>query len=158
MLPFALLQEVAGVAHPLAGTVARWMWLLPLLPLLGFIVNGALSIVSSFHAGPGDPGAHPHDAHATFEERHEAHTGHDVTGGGAHGDDHHVVVRHRFAGLTTIVGPGVMVAAFALAVAIFLAMRGAGDAALHTPFIQHYYQWIPVGDLHIDAAFQLDQL
>ena len=160
MLPasFALLQEAAGAAHPLAGTIARWMWLLPLLPLLGFVVNGALSIVSAYHAGPDDPGAHPHGAHTSPEERHEAHTGHDVTGGGAHGDDHHVVVRHRFAGLTTIIGPGVMVLAFALAVAIFVAMKSAGNAALHTPFVQRYYEWIPVGDLRIDAAFQLDQL
>ena len=26
------------------------------------------------------------------------------------------------------------------------------------PFIQRYFEWMPVGDLHIDAAFQLDQL
>ena len=160
MLPasFALLQEAAGVAHPLAGTVARLMWMLPLLPLLGFVINGALSIVSAYHAGADDPGAHPHDVHASAEERHEAHTGHDVTGGGAHGDDHHVVVRHRFAALTSIIGPGVMVLAFGLALAIFAAMRGAGDAALHVPFVQRYFEWMPVGDLRIDAAFQLDQL
>src|SRR3954467_5567391 len=38
----------------------------------------------------------------------------------------------------------------------FFAMRGVGE--MHSPFIQHYFSWIPVGDLHIDAAFQLDQL
>jgi NADH-quinone oxidoreductase subunit L len=26
------------------------------------------------------------------------------------------------------------------------------------PFIQRYFSWMPVGDMHIDAAFQLDQL
>jgi len=41
-----LLQEVAGAVHPLAGTVARWMWALPLLPLLGFVLNGALSLAA----------------------------------------------------------------------------------------------------------------
>jgi NADH-quinone oxidoreductase subunit L len=152
------LQEAAGVAaHPLAQTVARWLWLLPLLPLLGFALNGALSLFSAYRPGPSDPGAHPHDAHPTGEDVHEAHTGHDVTGG-AHGDDHHVVVRHRFAGLTSIIGPGVMVLAFGLAVAIFMAMRTAGGGELHTPFVQRYYSWMPVGDLRIDAAFQLDQL
>jgi NADH-quinone oxidoreductase subunit L len=153
-----LLQEASSAAtHPLAATVARWMWLLPLLPLLGFVLNGILALVSAFHAGPSDPGAHPHDLHASPEERHEAHTGHDVTGGGAHGDDHHVVVRHRYAALTSIIGPGVMVLAFALAVAIFIAMRSVGGDA-QTPFVQRYFAWMPVGDLHIDAAFQLDQL
>ena len=151
------LQDVTGTAHPLAGTAARWMWALPLLPLLGFLLNGALSLFSAYHSGPSDPGAHPHDVGASPEEAHEAHTGHGATGGGGHGDDHHVVVRHRFATLTSLIGPGVMVLAFGLAVAIFLAMRGAAGE-LHTPFVQRYYQWMPVGDLHIDAAFQLDQL
>jgi NADH-quinone oxidoreductase subunit L len=50
-----------------------------------------------------------------------------------------------------------MVLAFALALAIFMAMQGTGGE-LHPPFIQRYYEWMPVGDLHIDAAFQLDQL
>jgi NADH-quinone oxidoreductase subunit L len=154
-----LLQEVAGAAaHPLAGTIARWMWLLPLLPLLGFVLNGALTLIGVYRAGPSDPGAHPHDAHPTPEEAHEAHAGHDVTGGGAHGDDHHVVVRHRFAGLATIIGPGVMVLAFALAAAIFVAMRAAGGGELHAPFVQRYFSWMPTGDLRLDAAFQLDQL
>jgi len=34
-------------------------------------------------------------------------------------------------------------------------MIGSASAA---PFIQQYFAWMPVGDLHIDAAFQLDQL
>ena len=41
MLP--LLQEAAaathGGTHPLAGTVAQWLWLVPILPLLGFVIN-----------------------------------------------------------------------------------------------------------------------
>jgi NADH-quinone oxidoreductase subunit L len=66
-------------------------------------------------------------------------------------------VRHRFAAITSIIGPGVMVLAFALAAAIFIAMRSVG-ADVQTPFVQRYFAWMPVGDLHIDAAFQLDQL
>jgi NADH-quinone oxidoreductase subunit L len=153
-----LLQDVAGTAHPLAGTAARFMWLLPLLPLAGFVINGSLSLFSAYRAGPSDPGAEPHNVHPSSEEAHEAHAGHDVSGGGAQGDDHHEVVRHRFAGLTTLIGPGVMVLAFALAVAIVVAMQRAGGAELHAPYIQRYYSWMPVGDLQIDAAFQLDQL
>ncbi|MBA2687390.1 MAG: NADH-quinone oxidoreductase subunit L, partial [Gemmatimonadaceae bacterium] len=38
---------------------------------------------------------------------------------------------------------------------IFRAMSGA---EIHTPFIQTYFSWMPVGSLGIDAAFQLDQL
>jgi NADH-quinone oxidoreductase subunit L len=146
-----LLQHAATAgAHPLSGTVARYLWLVALLPLLGFVLNGLLSLTSAFRFGPQDPGAD----HGTGE--HHANEAHDHTGGGAHGDDHHPVKRHRHATLVSLIGPGVLIAAFGLALAIFLAMRGAGE--LHAPFVQRYFSWMPVGDLSVDAAFQLDQL
>ena len=80
-----------GGAHPLIGTVAEWIWLVPVLPLLGFLINGLLALTSAYHGGPADPQAHPHDAHATHEGAHA----HDHSGGGGHGDDHHPVARHR---------------------------------------------------------------
>ena len=152
MLP--LLQAAAAATHPLNGTVAQWLWAVPLLPLLGFLINGALSIVAAYHAGPADPATAHGDTHA--DAAHEP--GHGDTGGGAAGDDHHEVKRHRFAGLTSIVGPGVLVLAFALTAAIYIAMLGAGGGAIEQPFIQRYFSWMPVGDLHLDVAFQLDQL
>src|SRR6202022_4683087 len=42
-----------------------------------------------------------------------------------------------------------------LAVGILQAIGAANPAA---PFLQTYFSWMPVGDLQIDAAFQLDQL
>jgi NADH-quinone oxidoreductase subunit L len=145
-----LLQHAATAgAHPLEGTVASYVWLLPLLPLLGFVLNGLLSLVSAFHFGPDDPDAgHGSGVHPV--------AAHDHTGGGAHGDDHHAVQRHRYAGLVTLIGPGVLIAAFGLALAIFLAMRGLGE--MHAPFVQRYFSWMSVGDLQVDASFQLDQL
>src|SRR4030095_4062435 len=71
-------------------------------------------------------------------------------------DDHHPVARHRYASLVSLIGPGVLIAAFGLAFAIFLAMRGVGE--MHAPFVQRYFAWMPVGDLLVDASFQLDQL
>ena len=146
-----LLQHAATAgAHPLSGTVASYVWLLPLLPLLGFVLNGLLSLASAYHAGPADPDtAHGAGGHA-------AHPAHDETGGGGHGDDHHPVARHRYASLVSLIGPGVLIAAFGLAFAIFLAMRGVGE--MHAPFVQRYFAWMPVGDLLVDASFQLDQL
>ena len=149
MLP--LLQEAAaathGGTHPLAGTVAQWLWLVPILPLLGFVINGALSLSTAFRAGPSDPSAAHGDDHAA--------QAHDDHGHGDH-DDHHHVVRHKFAGLTSIVGPAVLLASFILTAMIFFAMRGVGE--MHQPFVQTYFSWMPVGDMKIDAAFQLDQL
>jgi NADH-quinone oxidoreductase subunit L len=142
-----LIQEAAHAAgsHPLAGTAAEWLWLIPLLPLLGFVVNGLLSLVPAYHAGPADPTVHPHDSH-----------GNGNGNGHGHAEAHHVPAIHKFAGIASIVGPLVLVGSFVLAVLAFFAMRGAGE--MHTPFIQHYFSWIPVGDLQIDAALQLDQL
>ena len=47
--------------HPLADTVARFAWLLPVLPLLGFLINGFLSLRAAAHPGPADPTAASHD-------------------------------------------------------------------------------------------------
>ena len=138
-----LIQEVAVAAHPLAGTVARWVWLLPILPLLGFVINGLISLVSVAHIGPPDPDI----GHGEDHSAGEAH--------GAGGDDHNVAAPHPYAGIVSIIGPAVLVLSFMLALAIFFAMKGT---AMEAPFIQRYFSWMPVGDLQIDAAFQLDQL
>ena len=130
-------------AHPLATTVARLVWLLPLLPLLGFLINGTLAMLGVAKVGPADPSA-GHDDHA-----HAAHSG-------GHDDHaHHAPTRHKFAGIVSLIGPGVLIAAFGLAVACFLAMRGV---EMEHPYIVTLYQWMPVGDLNLAATFQLDQL
>jgi len=157
MLP--LLQEVAAAAtqsgsvHPLSGTVAQWLWLVPLLPFLGFLINGALSLSAAFHLGPHDPSAsHGDQAHP------EAHALAHAEEHGAHGDDHHPVVRHRSAALVSIVGPGVLALSFVVTFMIWMAMRAAGGGAMTQPFVMRFFSWMPVGDMQIDAAFQLDQL
>ena len=150
-----LLQAVAAASaqvHPLSGTIAEWVWLLPVLPLIGFVSNGLLSL-NSAHFGPADPGMADHHPHspAAAEAAVVAHG----EESGAPGDNHHAVKRHRWAGVTSIIGPGVVILAFGLAVAIWQAMVSANPEA---PFIQRYFSWMPVGDLQIDAAIQLDQL
>jgi len=150
-----LLQAVAASGaqpHPLSGTIAEWIWLLPLLPLLGFVINGLLSL-NSAHFGPADPSTTTHDASSegAAEASPVAHG--EEPGAGA--DDNHSVKRHRWAGVTSIVGPGVLILSFGLAVAIWQVMASAHPEA---PFIQRYFSWMPVGDLQIDAAIQLDQL
>jgi hypothetical protein len=122
------LQAASAAAHPLNGTAAQWLWAVPILPLIGFLINGALSLWTAFHAGPADPFLSHGDGHAHAP----AGAGPDPDSHGAHGDDHHVVVRHRFAGVASIVGPGVLVLSFLLTVAIFFAMRGAGGGEITT--------------------------
>ena len=106
-----------------------------LLPFLGFVINGALSIVAVYRPGPDDP---------TLASAAHAHQGHDAHDDHEAGHDSHAVVRHRFAGITSLVGAGVLVLSFLVTAAIFFAMRGAGE--IHTPFIQRYFSWMPVGE------------
>ena len=141
-----MLLQIAAEAHPLTGSVAELVWLLPVLPLLGFVVNGALSLASAYRAGPDEPGEHSEAPHAETARDTEK---------GAHGDDPHGVKPHRYAGIVSIVGPLVLGLSFMLAWMIFGAMR---SASMETPFIQSYFSWMPVGELNIDAALQLDQL
>src|SRR5258705_194041 len=131
-----LLQTVASAAsHPLAGTIAQWVWLLPIIPLAGFVINGLLSL-SGVHFGPADPNTSGHYPDS------ETAVGHAPT-------------RHRWAGVTSIVGPGVLIMTFVLALGSWQAMTVAHP---EVPFIQTYFSWMPAGELQIDAAFQLDQL
>src|ERR1043165_3425768 len=106
-----LLQEAASAAtHPLANTAASWLWLIPLLPLAGFVINGLLSLTAAFHAGPSDPTIAGHgDSHEHPTTDASLHSG--------HGEN----VRHKYAAITSIVGPLVLLASFGVAVAVFLA-------------------------------------
>jgi NADH-quinone oxidoreductase subunit L len=129
-----LLLQAAGAApspaggHPLDGTLAEWAWLLPLLPLLGALVNGWLALAPRL-GQDGDVAARDAAAEA------------------AHA---------RTDRLVAVAGPGVVALAFALAVGIFLAMRGAGPTA--PPFVRRYAQWMPVDGLAIDWGLLLDPL
>ena len=147
-----MLLQTAAEAHPLAGSVADLVWLLPVLPLVGFVINGALSLVPAFHAGPQNPGDASHEETAEKAEAAEvSHAEH----AGAHGDDHHAVKPHRYAGIVSIVGPAVLAISFLVAWMIFSQMR---SVEMEGPFVQRYFSWMPVGALQIDAALQLDQL
>ena len=79
-----MLQAPMPTGHPLADTVAQYVWLLPVLPLLGFVLNGALSMHGRREARPRrsvGAGHGAHDAHAEAQapapimtDAHIAHT------------------------------------------------------------------------------------
>lgn len=109
MIPAALLQSAS---HPLSGSIAEWVGLLPFLPLLGAVANGLVSLRPS------------HESSSKT--------------------------------LPTLIGPGVLLAAFGLTVAIFVHMLGL--PRIEEPFIRNYASWMPVGNLRINWGVQLDQL
>jgi len=103
--------------------------LIVLLPLLGFVVNGALALVHARRSA-------------------------DVVRGGGEWE---LPETDRPATHTwpSIVGPGVMLAAFALVVVNFLRMSGA---ELHDPVVVEYWTWMVTGTFEVAAALQLDPL
>jgi len=84
------------------------LWVVPALPLLGFLVNGALALW-----------------------------------------------RPAAKTAVSLVGVGVLVLACAAAVAAVTGFAGLHPAA---PLVFRYWEWMPVGELRLDFALQLDQL
>ena len=133
-----------AVLSALQGSAVGWLWLVPLLPLLGFLINGTLSLLGAVRLGPPDPAA----AHGAD---------HDSAHGSAGGHDEHHPARHRFAAVTSFVGPAVLVLSFLLSAAIFWDYNVLAGGT-HAPFVQTYFSWMPAGELRIDAALMVDQL
>jgi len=63
--------------------------------------------------------------------------------------------RPRAKSAVSVVGAGVLLAAFAVAAAIFLELLAQPPAA---PVIVRLWSWLPVDRLQVDLAFQVDQL
>jgi NADH-quinone oxidoreductase subunit L len=134
------------------------LWAIALLPLIGFVINGTFSLLRARRMQAqvlaADGGLHGHADGASVG---------DPTTAVDHGqglDEEADVHSHEqpTAGSTlipTLVGPGVVILAFLIALINFVRMFGAD---LHDPIVETYWQWMPVGSLSVDAAFQLDQL
>jgi NADH-quinone oxidoreductase subunit L len=88
--------------------VIGFVWLVVLLPFVGFLANGALSFWKP-------------DAKRAV----------------------------------SAIGVGVLVAAFVVALAV---VREVVVIRPSAPFIVILWSWMPIGDLHVDVAFQVDQL
>ena len=133
------------------------LWAIALLPLLGFVVNGVAAFGGRPRIAPAAL-AQDHGHGETDEPDHtHAHDAHDTNAAHPH-DDAHAHGTSPLSGrklIPTLVGPGVVIVAFVIALINFLGMMGA---ELHGPIVETYWQWMPVGSLSIDAAFQLDQL
>ncbi len=57
--------------------------------------------------------------------------------------------------LVSLIGPGALLASFAVSVGVFLELL---RQAPHAPTIVRLWSWLPAGRLQIDLAFQVDQL
>ncbi len=115
--------------------------LILLLPLLGFLLNGVLALVSGSRSGMAlrlAAQAEPESEEERVDLQHEI----EVPRGATHT-------------LPTWIGPGVMLAAFLLTAVNFFRMLAANPDG---PTVLSYWSWMPTGTLSLDAAIQLDQL
>ena len=101
-------QAAEAAAHAVPEGAAKWVWVAVALPLLGFLINGTLSLV-----------------------------------------------RPAAKSVVSLVGAGVLLLAFGVAVAIWYQLRGHPPEA---PIIVELWRWMPVGSLDIRFAVQVDQL
>jgi NADH-quinone oxidoreductase subunit L len=145
-------QEAAAAAEVPGDFQPFLLWAIAILPLLGFVINGALAIAAAMRRRPTLVQQPPHEADVASEQEahadlHEAHPATPEPHPGEAAGWTHV--------LPSWIAPGVVGLAFAIAVVNFFRVVGAD---LQEPVVESYFSWIPVDDLQVDAAFQLDQL
>jgi len=137
----ATTEALAATAQAGSGFDPVLPGLILLLPLLGFVLNGILALVSGSRSANvlrAAALAEPGSEEERVDLQHELET-----------------PRRATHTLPTWIGPGVMLAAFLLTAANFLRMLGAD---LHDAVVISYWSWMPTGALSVDAAIQLDPL
>ncbi len=155
----ALTQDVA--VQGFEPTLLAWI---VLLPLIGFLVNGAAALMAArrahrermAHAPVGihaDPAVDETAAHARPSD--------DSRDAGVDDQEEtplpHVAepARGWTHQLPSIVAPGVILGAFILGLINFFGLRSSG---VGEPIVETYFSWLPVGELQVDAALLLDPL
>ncbi len=121
--------------------ILQYLWLVPALPLLGVLVNGAIALFAerplllseNIHGEPGYGGSH---------------------GDPSHGGAGHASPPYRKA--VAFLGPAVVGASFAVSLLSVLAL--AARPAQERLFVQVLYSWVEAGTFHAQAALQLDPL
>ena len=123
--------------------ILDYLWLVPALPLVGVVLNGAIALFAERplllkEAGLPLPGGH----------------GHDASHGAGHGDSSHEIPAYRK--LVAFIAPAVVGAAFVVSLLCVLSL--ASRPADGRTFVQVLFPWIQAGSLVVPAALQLDPL
>ncbi len=120
--------------------ILDFLWLVPALPLLGVILNGAIALFS--------------ERPLLLAEAPHGDEGHGHGHGDSHGAGHHPPAPYRK--LVAFIGPAMVGGAFVVALlsVLELAARAANDRI----FVQVLFPWIEAGRFSAAAALQLDPL
>ena len=131
--------------------ILDYLWLVPALPLLGVVLNGAIALFAERpfllkEAGlplPGGHGSHGPSSHGTSASLSDAHSA-----------SHHEAPAYRK--LVAFIAPAVVGAAFVVALLCVLSL--ASRPADGRTFVQILFPWIQAGSLLVPAGLQLDPL
>jgi NADH-quinone oxidoreductase subunit L len=139
--------------------ILDYLWLVPALPLLGVVLNGAIALFAERplllkEAGlpmPGGHGAHGHDA-AAGSHGSSSHGVSDSHAAG-HGSSHESPAYRK---LVAFIAPAVVGSAFVVALLCVLSLASRPEDG--RTFVQFLFPWIQAGTLKVPAALQLDPL
>ncbi len=143
----------------------RLFWI-PLLPLLGFLLNGLVALWAAAHRARREtaawreahPDGHAHKPHRRSEDV----TTHRIDFGDSDDHDHHEqntlpYWQRLFHGLVGVGTVGLSAClAFAALVPYVLASLGTKGGL--PPVVEHAYTWMAAGNVSVDIAFRLDAL
>jgi len=141
-----------------AAAILPWI---PVFPLIGFLVNGLLYLVSHSKLGGKDAPTGPH-GHGDDGGHTDASgvAGHDH-GSDSHGDHEEI----PFAGVHSIIGPAACALSFLASVLAIAAWWGETHG--HESIVATLWSWMPMGEnttwfgakaIALDAAFRIDAL
>jgi NADH-quinone oxidoreductase subunit L len=150
------------------------LWLIPALPLAGFLLNGSVALLAGWrrarkataawreaHADEHARGDHgDHDGHAAAGHGHDDH-GHDDHGHGHHahggGGPFLPYGERLFYGVVGVLSVG-LAALVAFANAVPYAVASTASEGGIGPVVQSVWKWMAAGHVSVDMAFRLDPL
>ncbi len=147
------------------------LWLIPALPLAGFLLNGLVSLLAGWRrarkataewraAHPDDYGHedHAHDGHGHDDHSHDHH-GHDHHGHDDHGHAGPFLPywERLFYGVVGVLSVGLATLVAFANVVPYVGGSLATEGGL-APVVQTAWRWMAAGHVTIDMAFRLDAL
>jgi len=133
--------------------ILDYLWLVPALPLLGVVLNGAIALFAERPLLLKEAGLPLPGGHGFHDDSHGA----PAVNGSGHGDAHggrHEAPAYRK--LVAFLAPAVVGGAFVVALLCVLSL--ASRPADGRTFVQILFPWIQAGSLSVPAALQLDPL
>jgi len=140
------------------------LWLIPALPLAGFLLNGSVALFAGWRRARKSTAAwreaHPED---------HGHGGHDGDAAAGHGHDDHGHDAHGpsgpflpfgerlFYGVVGVLSVG-LATVVALANAVPYALASTASEGGIGPVVQSVWKWMAAGHVSVDMAFRLDPL